>query len=73
LTKQCKFLTLEGIGLSNIVGFCNSIPYVQRQLDLLLKDFADFCRAYLDDIVVASDTFELHIQHLTLELAILET
>ncbi|KAJ5399511.1 hypothetical protein N7465_010000 [Penicillium sp. CMV-2018d] len=36
-----------------IMGFCNSVPYVQRQMDLLLKDLADFCRAYCDDIVVA--------------------
>lgn len=49
-----------------IMGFCNSVPYVQRQMDLLLKDVADVCRAYLDDIVVASDTFELHIKHLVL-------
>ena len=54
-----------------IIGFCNSIPYVQRQMDLLLKDFADFCRAYLDDIVVALDTFDLHIKHLTLVLEVL--
>ncbi|OQD72349.1 hypothetical protein PENPOL_c001G01859 [Penicillium polonicum] len=41
-------------------------------MDLLLKDFAGFCRAYLDDIVVASDTFHLHIKHLTLVLEVLE-
>lgn len=51
-----------------IMGFCNSVPYVQRQMDLLLKEFIEFCRAYLDDIVVASDSFELHITHLTLVL-----
>ena len=55
-----------------IIGFCNSVSYVQRQMDLLLKDFADFCRVYLDDIVVASDTFDLHIKHLTLVLEVLE-
>lgn len=55
-----------------IMGFCNSVPYVQRQMDLLLKEFVEFCRAYLDDIVAASDTFDLHIEHLTLVLEVLE-
>ncbi|KAJ5978363.1 hypothetical protein N7501_001705 [Penicillium viridicatum] len=54
------------------MGFCNSVPYVQRQIDLLLKDFADFCRVYLEDIVVVSDTFDLHIKNPTLVLEVLE-
>lgn len=41
-------------------------------MDLLLKEFIEFCRAYLDDIVVASDSFELHITHLTLVLGVLQ-
>lgn len=32
-----------------IMGFCNSVPYVQRQMDLLLKEFVEFCRAYLEN------------------------
>lgn len=55
-----------------IMGFCNSVPYVQRQMDLLLKEFIEFCRAYLDDIVVASDTFDDHLRYLTLILDVLE-
>ncbi|KAF9250467.1 hypothetical protein DTO013E5_5507 [Penicillium roqueforti] len=55
-----------------IMGFCNSVPYVQRQMDLLLKEFVEFCRAYLDDLVTASDTFDEHVEHLTLVLDVLE-
>ncbi|KAJ5962231.1 hypothetical protein N7501_007172 [Penicillium viridicatum] len=29
-----------------------SVLYIQRQIDLLLKEFADFCKAYLNDIVL---------------------
>ena len=29
-----------------IMGFC-TVPYVQRQMDLLFKEFIEFCRAYL--------------------------
>lgn len=41
-----------------LMGFCNSVPYAQRQMDLLLKEFAEFYRAYLDDIILGADTFE---------------
>ena len=54
-----------------IMGFCD-VPYVQRQMDLLLKEFIEFCRAYLDDLVAASGTFDEHIEHLTLILGVLE-
>ena len=47
-----------------ILGFCNSPPYIQRRMDLLLREFRHFCRAYVDDIIVYSSTLEEHIQHL---------
>lgn len=50
-----------------IMGYCNSVAYVQRQMDLILKDFFDWCRTYLDDIVVCSRTlaeYILHLRHL---------
>ncbi|KAK4865001.1 hypothetical protein LT330_001624 [Penicillium expansum] len=49
------------------MGYCNSVAYVQRQMDLILKDFFDWCRTYLDDIVVCSRTlaeYILHLRHL---------
>ena len=48
------------------MGYINSVPYVQRQMDLQLRDFAEFCRIYIDDIVIASKMFEDHLQHLDL-------
>lgn len=47
-----------------IMGFVNSVPYVQRRMDLLFKDLVHFCRAYIDDIVIASRTLVEHIDHL---------
>ncbi|XP_069074081.1 astrocytic phosphoprotein PEA-15 isoform X1 [Pleurodeles waltl] len=36
----------------------------QRLMDRLLKPFHDFAAAYLDDIVIYSDTWEDHLHHL---------
>jgi hypothetical protein len=49
-----------------IMGFRNSIAYVQRQIDNVLRDYRLFCRAYIDDIVIASQTLEEHERHLDL-------
>jgi hypothetical protein len=37
---------------------------MQRRMDLLLRDFRQYCRAYFDDVVVYSVTLEDHLQHL---------
>ena len=42
----------------------NSVPYVQRLMDVQLKDLAIFCRVYIDDIVIALETFQQHLHHL---------
>ncbi|CBF84359.1 uncharacterized protein ANIA_02616 [Aspergillus nidulans FGSC A4] len=47
-----------------IMGYVNSVAFVQRQMDLTLHEFADFCRCYIDDIVIASATFDEHLSHL---------
>ncbi|OQE16558.1 hypothetical protein PENFLA_c027G02046 [Penicillium flavigenum] len=41
-------------------------------MDLMLKEFIEFCRAYLNDLVAASDTFDDNVYHLTLILDVLE-
>lgn len=46
------------------MGYKNSPPYVQRQIDNMLREFRDFVRAYIDDIVVFSRTLEKHVNHL---------
>ncbi|KAJ5232494.1 hypothetical protein N7468_005450 [Penicillium chermesinum] len=51
-----------------IMGFCNSVAYVQRVMDNILREFCAWCRVYIDDIVTASDTIQAHIEHLHLLL-----
>ena len=45
------------------MGFINSVPCVQRQMDIQLKESTEFCKVYIDDIVVASVSFEEHLLH----------
>ena len=47
-----------------IMGCMNSIAYVQRRIDHILRALKDFAQAYIDDIVVGSGSFEEHIYHL---------
>jgi hypothetical protein len=45
------------------MGFKNSPAYVQRRIDILLRDYP-WAHAYIDDVVIASYTLEEHTQHL---------
>lgn len=47
-----------------LMGYRNSPAYVQRFMDRLLQGRAHFCRAFIDDIVIFSDTAEDHLRHL---------
>ena len=40
----------------------------QQMMDLLTKDTRDFAAAYHDDLIIYSDTWENHLQHLTIIL-----
>lgn len=55
------------------MGYVNSVAYVQRQIDQILRPFRDYCQAYIDDIVIASKTFEDHLAHLDQIFACLES
>ena len=46
-----------------LMGFCNSVQHVQRELEHLLQDLT-FVKAYIDDMVLGSQTFEEHLEHL---------
>lgn len=46
------------------MGYLNSVPFVQWQMDFHLRDFVEFCRAYIDDIVITSVTLDKHVHHL---------
>ena len=44
-------------------GLRNAPATFQRIMDKLLKSHSRFTQAYLDDVIVFSDTFEEHLQH----------
>lgn len=46
------------------MGFRNSPAYVQRYMDRLLRPHQTFCRAFIDDIVIFSETEDEHLRHL---------
>jgi hypothetical protein len=47
-----------------IIGYCNIPVYTQCQIDIELDKFRDFCRVYIDDIVIASKTLEEYEKYL---------
>lgn len=47
-----------------LMGYKNSPAYAQRFMDQLLLDHKKYCRAFIDDIIIFSDTFEDHVKHL---------
>jgi hypothetical protein len=44
-----------------VIGFKNSVSYVQRQINRILRPVRHFARAYIDDVVVFSKTLEEHL------------
>jgi hypothetical protein len=44
---------------------------MQKYMDKLLEPYKDFARCYIDDIVIFSDDFESHIEHLRTILRVL--
>src|SRR5436190_22052927 len=43
--------------------FINSIIYVQQQLDNKFRNFQEFCRVYIDNIIIISTTLKKHLKH----------
>ena len=48
-----------------IMNFRNNFAYVQRQIDIILRQYRVFVRVYIDDIVVFNKTLKKHLKHLT--------
>lgn len=48
------------------MGFKNSPPFVQRQVDKIIREkkLGGFCKAYIDDIVSYSKSLDEHVAHL---------
>jgi hypothetical protein len=47
-----------------VMSFENSSFYVQRQTNLMLKDFRSFVRAYINDIMIFFKILDEHLNHL---------
>ena len=43
--------------------FKNFFAYVQKQIDFMLKNFREFVKTYIDDIVFFSIFLDQHIEH----------
>jgi Reverse transcriptase (RNA-dependent DNA polymerase)/RNase H-like domain found in reverse transcriptase/Integrase zinc binding domain len=65
---QDRFTIISPRGIERFtvapMGYRNSPAYVQRFMDKFLKKHASYCRAFIDDVVIYSNTFEEHRQHL---------
>lgn len=46
------------------MNYKNSPVYAQRQIDEILKEFRDFAKAYIDDVVIFSTFLTEHLKHL---------
>jgi RNase H-like domain found in reverse transcriptase/Reverse transcriptase (RNA-dependent DNA polymerase)/Integrase zinc binding domain/Chromo (CHRromatin Organisation MOdifier) domain len=64
----------RGLEVSNVVlmGFKNSPAFAQRFMDRIFFKHRHFVRAYIDDIVIFSDTAEEHLEHVEQVLRILD-
>ena len=47
-----------------VMGCMNSIAYVQREIDTILRPVKDFASAYVDDIVTGAKSLQQHLHHL---------
>ena len=44
-----------------LIDFKNSLLYIQYFIDRLLKDYREFCRAFIDDIVIFSNIYKEYV------------
>jgi hypothetical protein len=70
---KTAFITTHGLFEFNVLaqGLKNSPPSFQRIMSSLLLPCKKFCIVYLDDVLIYSDNFDQHLQHVNQVLAIL--
>ncbi|CAF4125368.1 unnamed protein product [Rotaria sordida] len=70
---KTAFITVHGLYEFNVLaqGLKNSPPSFQRIMSTILLSCKKFCFIYLDDILIYSDSFQQHLDHLNQVLAIL--
>ena len=54
----------QKIFLISVMRYRNSMTYVQRQMNIILRQFQSFAKIYIDDIVMRSRFLDEHISHL---------
>lgn len=67
--EKTAFVTYNGLYEFNVLpfGLCNAPATFQRLMNLLLADLQwEKCLVYLDDILIFSETFDEHLERLTL-------
>ena len=64
--NKLTIISYQDQEIFNIVfmKFINSIVYIQWQLDNKFRNFHEFCRVYINDIIIVSTTLEKHMKHL---------
>lgn len=50
--------------LVSVIKNRNSMSYVQRQMNTILRDFRTFVKVYIDDVVIKSRFLKDHLKHL---------
>jgi hypothetical protein len=60
----------RGLEVANValMGFRNSPAFAQRFMDNHLRKFKQFCRAYIDDVIIFSRTAEEHAEYVKVVL-----
>ena len=70
LTNRHKFIVITHRSQKqfnvDVMSFKNISSYVQRKIDNILREFKEFCRTYIDDIVIFNKILEKHVSHLQL-------
>jgi hypothetical protein len=46
------------------MSFKNSSAYAQRRINIILRNIKQFCRAFIDDIIIFSNTLKKHVEYL---------
>jgi hypothetical protein len=71
--NRMVIITERGLERSNVVlmGFKNSPAYAQRFMDRLFFKYRHFVRAYIDDIIIFSNSEEEALEHLEIVLKVL--
>ena len=47
-----------------IIRYKNSLAYIQRQINRLLREYREYARAYIDDIIIFLIILENYIRYL---------